>query len=360
MTAVFEENLRLNKEETARGALELRSRPLNLLFTANTFCNLECIMCSRANKPGQLSAAAVEKLSALFPYLRDLNIQGGEPLLVPWLDDCLERAARFPDMRKYVNTNGLLIDAKRADLFALAEVFLIWSIDSPRRDTYEYIRRGARYEQLLSALAAIKEANKKAGRAPRKELNAVVMRSNAGHIEEFLPFAVEHQFEVINFAPILFNEKSDEDIFTHGTPQELQALRDAIARTAQAADRAGIRVQSSVPGTVFTLRPWDEHKQPPAPEQRVKPAIPAPAPVLCRMPWRQLFVDLLREDHVNPKNVFPECFCPHPLGNIEHDSIEELWNGPAMQAYRRKLLEGDVSAQCNPACLQRLSRQRFQ
>ena len=81
--------------------------------------------------------------------------------------------------------------------------------------------------------------------------------------------------------------------------------------------------------------------------------------LFCLMPWRQLFVDLSRENGPEPKNVFPECFCPQALGNIETDSIEQLWNGTSMQEYRRRMLEHSVRGFCNEACLSKLARERF-
>ena len=378
MANLFEDNLKLNAEEMDAGKTVLRSRPLKLELTATTACNLSCIMCSRGQTNRSLSPESAEKLAALFPYLQQLDIQGGEPLIAPWLDSFLERAAAFPQLRKFITTNGLLIDRKRAELFASSDISLIWSIDSPRPGVYEHIRRGARFEQLSAALAAVKEANARLGKNPRKEINVVVMRSNAGHLEEFLPFALEHGFPVINFVPILFNEKSPEDLFTNGTPEEARQLAARIEALRREAEKAGVRVQSSVP---VPPPPQEPAPQQPAsseaapaefePQGKFRIVLPpgfvpnpfetrAPGePVLCRRPWQQLFVDFSREDGPDPQNVFPECFCWHPLGNIETDTIEEIWNGAEMQEYRRRLFSGNLSGYCRRVCLQRLSRERF-
>lgn len=381
---IFEDNLKLNAEELAAGKTVLRSRPLSLAFTATTSCNLSCIMCSRGKTNRSLSPACADKLAELFPYLQHMNIQGGEPLIAPWLDSFIEKAAAHPHMDKFITTNGLLIDRLRADLFARAGVALLWSIDSPRPAVYEHIRRGARYEQLRAALEAVKAANAGRQKQQRRELNVVVMRSNADHLEEFLPFALEYGFCAINLVPILFNDSSPEDIFANGTPQEVRAIGRRIAALCAAAAKAGVRIQNSVPAAP----PETQQPLPPAPEQALpqeraqqtasvqqaqgfRLTLPpgfvhnpfetrAPGePVLCHMPWRQLFVDFSREDGPQPQNVFPECFCWHPIGNIETDTLEQIWNGPVMQEYRQRLFSGNLSGFCRKVCLQRLPRGRF-
>ena len=63
----------------------------------------------------------------------------------------------------------------------------------------------------------------------------------------------------------------------------------------------------------------------------------------CRKPWENMQV-LANGD------VRPCCWCTLAMGNLnEHNTIEEIWNGPASQRLRKNITEGVVDKMCKNA-----------
>jgi MoaA/NifB/PqqE/SkfB family radical SAM enzyme len=138
--------------------------PLKLEFNIHNACNLQCIMCHglassaiRARREG-LSAqpnpyddAFVEQLAPYLPYVIETDFIGGEPFLVPVYRKIWELLRRVnPKTKVCILTNGTILDAGLENLLENINCVLHVSIDSFRKDTYERIRRGASYEQVMA------------------------------------------------------------------------------------------------------------------------------------------------------------------------------------------------------------------
>jgi hypothetical protein len=66
----------------------------------------------------------------------------------------------------------------------------------------------------------------------------------------------------------------------------------------------------------------------------------------CQHPWKEMFIDISREG-----NIFPDCFCIEPIGNIYTDNLVNVWNGPLMRKYRSRILSSSVSGWCCELCV---------
>jgi MoaA/NifB/PqqE/SkfB family radical SAM enzyme len=331
--SLYSDNLELNARELAARKERLESFPVKLGAVLTTRCNLRCIMCARHPSDLTLEDGAADKLKALFPYLEDVNWQGGEPFLAPCFKGLLSSAAEHSQLRQHIVTNGTLIDRDWARLIVAARARLIISIDSVVPGTYEKIRRPGKFDNLLKALDALNGADAGAGAHTPKEINVAVMRSNHRELPAFAEFAARHAFDIINFHPVLFEEAPGENIFSAGDAGALADMRAAAAEAASAAGAAGIRLNSTLPAL---------------PTQGASaPGQAAPAPALfCAHPWRQFFVDVSRD-----ADVFPECFCQKPFGNLRTQSVAEIWNSPAALEYRARLAAGRAPGYCAPECV---------
>jgi hypothetical protein len=64
----------------------------------------------------------------------------------------------------------------------------------------------------------------------------------------------------------------------------------------------------------------------------------------CRRPWQWLFVDARG-------NAKPCCHATEAVGNITHQSIDDIWNGGKIMRLRRAIHEGRIDPVCrNAAC----------
>jgi len=66
--------------------------------------------------------------------------------------------------------------------------------------------------------------------------------------------------------------------------------------------------------------------------------------VLCDYPWTRFEVNHPTGD------VNPCCMSWAKLGNVNENTISEIWNGPGYQEFRRKMLRGDIREYCPTNC----------
>jgi len=62
----------------------------------------------------------------------------------------------------------------------------------------------------------------------------------------------------------------------------------------------------------------------------------------CEAPWRWLVVN-------NRGDCLPCCYLQGTVGNLERQSVEEIWNGLPMQELRTSIAQGEVHALCRGA-----------
>ncbi|MDP6538126.1 MAG: radical SAM protein [Planctomycetota bacterium] len=138
--------------------------PMRMEFNIHNACNLQCVMCHglassaiRADRedlvalPCPYDEAFVDQLEPFLPYVVETDFMGGEPFLIPVYVQIWERIAKVnPQMQACILTNGTLLDDR---IKRVLEGFNSWihvSIDSIVKETYESIRRGARYEDVMA------------------------------------------------------------------------------------------------------------------------------------------------------------------------------------------------------------------
>jgi MoaA/NifB/PqqE/SkfB family radical SAM enzyme len=151
--------------------------PLRLEFNIHNSCNLQCVMCHglasssiRSHREGlppienPYDDKFVDQLEPYLPFVVEADFMGGEPFMIPVYMTLWQRiASRNPRMKVCILTNGTILDDK---IRTMLEGFNSWmhvSIDSVFKNTYEYIRRGASYEQVMENCAYYNQLMKKRG-----------------------------------------------------------------------------------------------------------------------------------------------------------------------------------------------------
>lgn len=162
-------------------------------------CNLQCRMCLVRYRP------ALDRRTALFPLdrfvalldgapqLKRVTLQGlGEPLLHPDLTAMVATCAAR-GIRVGFNTNGTLLTARRID--ALLRAGLDWlhvSVDGATPRTFESIRDGARFDQVIRNLRRVVAARATLdSTSPTVQLNAVLMRANLPELVDLVRLAAD-------------------------------------------------------------------------------------------------------------------------------------------------------------------------
>lgn len=333
-------NMILNKNEITQGKRVLESKPRGLAITLTNKCNIRCIMCSVWQATWDIPKKTVKEITELFPYLQRLFWQGGEVFLSPYFAELFEKVSAYPHIRQDINTNGLLINKEWAKKLVQANVNIIFSIDGVTKETYEYIRRDAHWEDLLKNIDILNKYmedvppdTNHTGRRCSTVINLVVMRSNYRQLGGFIDFAQKYRFSRLQITPVDIGNQ--ENIFLHRDEEALAYIDKVMPEIFEKAKEYGISVSNWLP----SMKQEQNAKQEDNNEQREKSN-----GILCYWPWQFLFIDW-------GGKVRPQCFCIKEVGNINNYTLEEIWNNDMMQTYRQKLLHNDCLNWCGQRCI---------
>ena len=220
----------------ARGA-----RFLTLRMDLTNKCNLRCRMCSLSfdevfHQPKDyLGVAEFEALAAqVLPSVHQLSLSAGyEPLLHPDLPEALAIARRHGVPFIELTTNGMLLKEEVARAFVeqgLSRVTL--SVDGVRPETFEYVRRGARFDRLLEVLATLARVKRDHGADhPELSLQMVLMRRNVEELPDVIRLGARYGMTVFHSVPVIpFAGLGMEDESLEGDRERANAVF-AEART---------------------------------------------------------------------------------------------------------------------------------
>jgi len=211
--------------EIRAGCDFITSPPTVFNLSNSTVCNLSCIMCSRhtdASDPALIRKTA-EELVPYLPNARRIVLSGmGDPFARPDTRRImLDLAGKGPVID--LITNGLLIPRYWNDIAECRFGNLLISVDAADRVTYEKIRRGGSWTDLLASLSLVRENRH---RFQSVALNMTVMRENASAIPAFIDFAESYGFHA-SFQRIRGNH-GDQNIFEMNDTDILRGLSRTI------------------------------------------------------------------------------------------------------------------------------------
>lgn len=337
------------------------SPPVHLQVEVTAACNLRCRMCLVAYRgpvdrmSGSMSFDAFRELVLQVPTLASVTLQAlGEPLLAPRLPEMVA-LLKSRGVATGFNTNGTLLDARhRALLLDLGVDWVHVSVDAADPVVFEGIRVGASLERIVRNVGAL-VSERGPRRAPRVQLNAVLMRRTLGELDGLVRLAADLGVDRL-WAQQLAHDLSH----TAGRP-EFDAMRDftdqeclwgaaddvpaataeveEVVRAAQAL-AAELGVDVRLPDVGPTSGPhdqdgeWDE--------------------LPCDWPWRSAYVN-------HDGRVQPCCMVMGDdratMGRLDDPGgFPAVWAGPAYVAFRQALLSDEPPEVCR-GCAQ--YRRRF-
>jgi len=301
--------------------------PFSAQIEVTTKCNLKCAMCEHSHwteKPANLSFESFKKIVDNNPFLLTLNLTGiGESLLNPEFFKMVEYAKS-----KYVfvwfNDNMTLMDEEMSKKVIRSGVdVLAVSLDGATKETYEGIRQGACFEEVMRNLKGlVKMKMLKKSKAPKLFISFVVMPQNYKEMPGVARIAQSLGIENVAYVGALEFEQNKEMGFKRID------LKDYEKYEAEALE---IRAKHSVDMRM--------------PAKRQKP-MPYSC---CTLPWESVYINHRGE-------VLPCCFATQRndpklyqesvLGNAIEEPIEKIWNNEKYRALRRGLLNNQPPPIC--------------
>jgi len=316
------------------------ARPYGLFqIEASLTCNLGCVMCPWSDLRGEGELMTWETFSRVAEHLHlvqsvDLT-GGGETLAQPRLLDMV-RTVKAAECEVGFSTNGVHLERELAAEFIAAGLdWISFSVDAARAETYERIRQGARFDQVMANITALRDVKSAQRSKTLKTMMVyVMMRENYGELPAFIDLAYELGVEQViakNLDVIVKEGDDDRRLFSHSDPEGGRAdTGDETAAIAAAIAAAERRARGhGIPLRVYALRPQEQ-------------------PICEHNPLQNLFFNW--EGYVSPcitlsyadsrvfngKRHFVPCL---RFGNINQEPLGEIWARIAYRQFRASYSE---------------------
>ncbi len=291
------------------------SLPISLAFEPTTSCNLRCPECPSGlrnfTRPtGMLDQDFFkEKIEEMKSHLWYLTFYfQGEPYLHPGFLDMVD----FASKRKIyttTSTNAHYLDEEKAEATVKSGLDrLIISIDGATQDTYEQYRVGGQLEKVLEGTKNMVGWKKKLKpKTPHLIFQFLVVHPNEHQIEEAKKLAKEIGVDEIQFKTAQIYD------FENGSPLIPE-------------DQQYSRYKPEADGTFKLKNPLKDQ---------------------CWKMWHSCVVTW-------DGKIVPCCFdkdASHPMGDLNTQSMEQIWNGEKYLNFRKAILNSrssiDICKNCS-------------
>jgi radical SAM protein with 4Fe4S-binding SPASM domain len=351
-----------------------------------TRCQLRCVMCHFAHpdfveNPVTMGGELLEKVAAeLFPRAHDVVLSSSaEPLLAPDLPRALELCKQYGVPNFHFSTNALAMTDKIMDKVIDSGMPLITvSCDGITKETFEKIRKPAKWEPFLRRFEVINESKQRRGSTtPAISVTCVLMRSNIREVPQMIRFWRDRGVQYMNFVHMAVI--GGLGIENESLMNDARLCNDTMAEARRVATEVGMEVMMPIPiaetfaneGQVVDQKRSDEGGGlaliAPSANQHELADSQEVADYLnhknrefllkvgdkryhnrpCYFPWYYI--------HVNPDGTVFPCGCWFEFstfGDFKTQTFSEIWTGPKYKELRRQLYHmelRDVCANCSVA-----------
>ena len=175
-------------------------RPFGVLqIEITSKCNAMCIMCPHTIfieqwNSGDMDMETYKQISKIFPLVRKVHFNGwGEPLIYEKIFEMI-KIAKSSDCDVILTTNGALLTSEIIDkLIELHLNSLIVSIDGATPETFEKIRVGLKFNEIVKNLKTLEKTKlKEKAKKPETSIAFTLMKENINE----LPLLVKLAYEI--------------------------------------------------------------------------------------------------------------------------------------------------------------------
>jgi len=325
--------------------------PVYLTIGTTNRCNLRCRMCFRQNikiDPATLidmDSKLFEKIAGeCFPYIKTIAFSvSGEPLLANNISEMIELAKKY-EIKLEITSNAALMnnDELIKKLVRTLSVLTV-SFDGATKETYESIRIGAKYDEVLSNITRFNKYRNELPTVSRPKLgfSFVLMRSNIEEFPDFIRLAHKLQADFIGSVHVVIhgpNFKNEESLIFHK-----DLANEKLKEAQEVAMNLGINLSTP---PLYTLAK-EQYADPLYTLAKENVGDEAEKQVMIKCPylWKRSWIEMNGD-------VKPCCIGIGDvpiMGNIRNSSFSEIWNGEIYNNMRKGILTGqpfDVCKHC--------------
>jgi glycosyltransferase involved in cell wall biosynthesis/MoaA/NifB/PqqE/SkfB family radical SAM enzyme len=321
------DNEALAEEEQERHSPIASSMPTFIAMNMDTQCNLRCIMCIRQKYPQEAINALrydfkiyEQVADETFRYARCVQLAtAGEPLMSGNIREQLRIIKKY-SMKLDLVTNATLLN--NDDLIKEILRVLGWlhvSIDGATKETYESIRIGAKFEQVIENIRRFNRLREKLYVMDKCRLHfaVVLMKRNIEELPKLIELAKELRVDSVDCSHVtVFHEGiRNESLVRH------KELANYYMRAAQKKAEK-LNVHLNIPPLFNTASDVQG--------KRSKNNLGSKSRT-CPFLWKRAYIDW-------SGNVIPCCGVDPPvMGNVKDQPFRQIWNNELYQEMRRRI-----------------------
>jgi radical SAM protein with 4Fe4S-binding SPASM domain len=301
--------------------LTIKNKPVTAQIEPTSECNLRCKMCIRETTGipiGRMSFEDFKKILDKLDSLYKIGLSGqGELFMHPELFKMIDYSNKRGILVN-LNSNGTLITKSIIEKICKTDIGEIGiSVDSPKKEEYEEIRVGARYNRLLENIKNLTTALKKNNRKTIVTMTPIIFKNNIKDLPEFVDLAKKVGIKKISFQTLQTKENYltnyGKDMKSQIITKDIEKLKKKMKEAKELGEKYGITI-------IF-----DEDESPG-----------------CIWPWRGIYIMWNGDVTACCKVVEAK----NTLGNILKQDFWEVWNGEKYQELRRLLKERKTPSYC--------------
>jgi radical SAM protein with 4Fe4S-binding SPASM domain len=176
-----------------RRSERLNGLPVEYIVETTAKCNLYCPMCPREtyiqpkeDMTDEIFTRLVAESGRSAEHMMLIGL--GEPFLDPKIFDRIEYCDRHK-IYTLLSTNGTLLDEKAtARVLESPLEHMTLSFDGATKESFEYYRKGARFEKVRDNFVRFARMKKERGARLQIVVQMVLLERNAGEVEDFIRF----------------------------------------------------------------------------------------------------------------------------------------------------------------------------
>ncbi|MBN1552605.1 SPASM domain-containing protein [bacterium] len=322
-------NRELNRREFEAKKTVLKSVPTMCLLELTTRCNFSCIHCHRRYFPVPETDIDVNLLDSLFanvfPKLDWITVTGfGEQTISRHYPSVMARLVALQIVSHY-STNTSTLTPAHIEALVKCNANIILSVDGTSKETFESIRCGGKWHQLLKSLFLIKRIRAILGGDSLFRITFVIMRKNIHELPDMvrlINFFNLDDLTVQDYLPV-GDPVMDQQTLRHEPERANRYLNDA----AKLAKEYNMKILLPDPFPTDAPSPgdglWKRFR-------RIRRVFPERKrfPMRCFQPWSS---PCFRANG----DVSPCCNSSRSMGSLHEKCFEEIWNGWRFRLFRR-------------------------
>ncbi len=231
--------------------------PMHAVFEFTGACNLHCFMCGFEMLRDEMRGQGRTKFTmpidmfrlvvkAAFPHIRTVNpTLGGEPFVLPYFDEFLQEVERH-GIKVEMYTNGMLMRGERLAKLMPHLAHLTVSFDGATKATFEHVRGGANFEQILENVAEFARLRRELGlrKQVRFGFNIVIMRENIDELAQIIEIAAANDVDLVTGCFVIVTSERIRASSPMSCPERTNA---ALAKAREVAARLGMHTELPLP-----------------------------------------------------------------------------------------------------------------